>query len=364
MFDFIPIDLYYPFYINLSFGIVLFTLIHTYVLSINDERNILYINTTGYIYLFFIILYVGTRPIHPSFGDMGAYYHRFLGYASGLPVTEKKDVLFQYFMKICSAVMPANIFFTLCSYLYIYPLYKVSKKFFNEYWFYAFLMFIVSFSFWSYGTNGIRNGLATSLFLLALSYYDNKIILIIIMIFSSLMHKTLMLPIFAFTLAYFYTKPKTYIIIWFVAIPLSIALGSFWEQLFASIGFGEDDRLQGYLTSKTDMNTGKKGFRYDFLVYSAGAVFTGWYFIFKKNFKDKIYFNLYNTYLLCNAFWILVIRANFSNRFAYLSWFLMGIVIIYPFLKKEYFEDHHFKTGKVLLVYFMFTYLMYLLYYD
>lgn len=106
------------------------------------------------------------------------------------------------------------------------------------------------------------------------------------------------------------------------------------------------------------------GFRYDFLAYSAAAVYTGWYFIFKKKYNDKIYINLYNTYLICNAFWILVIRANFSNRFAYLSWFMMGLVIIYPFLKKEFFINHHLLVGKVLTVYFLFTYLMEYLYYT
>ena len=38
-------------------------------------------------------------------------------------------------------------------------------------------------------------------------------------------------------------------------------------------------------------------------------------------------------YLTANAFWILVIRSSFSNRFAYLSWFLMAIIIFYPFFK-------------------------------
>ena len=35
-------------------------------------------------------------------------------------------------------------------------------------------------------------------------------------------------------------------------------------------------------------------------------------------------------YILANTFWILVIRANFSDRFAYLSWFIYSAVLIYP----------------------------------
>ena len=267
-------------------------------------------------------------------------------------------------MKFCSYFISAKNFFILCTTIYIGPLYRISKVFFKEYWFYAFLMFVTSFSFWSYGTNGIRNGMATSLFLLAITFYHKKVWMILTFIISIQIHQTLLLPVLAFGLAHLYSKSKIYLIIWFIAIPLSIALGNFWENLFASLGFG-DGRLQGYLTGNgvEGASFASTGFRYDFLVYSAAAVYTGWYFIYKKKFNDKIYINLYNTYLICNGFWILVIRANFSNRFAYLSWFMMGLVIIYPFLRQKFFTNQHIVIGKVLTAYFMFTYLMSYVYY-
>ena len=120
-----------------------------------------------------------------------------------------------------------------------------------------------------------------------------------------------------------------------LCIPISLAAGGFWENFFGSLGF-QDDRLS-YLTegNVNDDDFSSTGFRWDFLLYSATAVYAGWYFIIKKGFEDKIYFWLFNTYVFANAFWILVIRANFSNRFAYLSWFMMALVIIYPLLKKE-----------------------------
>ncbi|MBA4135207.1 MAG: hypothetical protein C0525_10825, partial [Flavobacterium sp.] len=100
------------------------------------------------------------------------------------------------------------------------------------------------------------------------------------------------------------------------------------------------------------------GFRWDFLLYSISGVFTGLYFIFKKEFEDEFYKRLINLYLMTNAFWILVIRANFSNRFAYLSWFLLGVVIIYPFLKRVFFKEQHQIIGKIILAYFLFTYVL------
>lgn len=366
MFELVPVELYYPIYVNLSLGIVLFTLLHAYVLPIDDQKNVAFINWTGYLFLIFSLLFIGTRPVSGRFfGDMVTYNRYFTFYAAGGEVDLEKDVFFHLYMKLCSHILSVKMFFALCFFFYLFPLYRVSKVFFKQYWFYSFLMFAVSFSFWTYGTNGIRNGIACSIFLWGLSYYHNKIIMGIIFFISIQIHQTLLLPVMAFSIAFFYTKPKIFLMGWLAAIPLSIALGGFWENLFASMGFG-DDRLGGYLTGGDEFKESfsSTGFRYDFLFYSAGAVFAGWYFIFKKDFQDKIYHVIYGTYLICNAFWILVIRASFSNRFAYLSWFMMGIVIIYPYLKRKFFKNHHIVVGKILTVYFMFTYLMYYVYYS
>ena len=136
-------------------------------------------------------------------------------------------------------------------------------------------------------------------------------------------------------------------------------MGSIFISLFTTLGFG-DDRLASYLSGELSSDT---RFRWDFLFYSAFPVFAGWYFIIKKQFNDKYYYHILNTYLICNAFWILVIRANFSNRFAYLSWFLMAFVIIYPLLKQQFFKNQQVIIAKVVTAYFLFTFLMYFIYY-
>ncbi len=364
MFDIFPLNLYYPIYVNLSLVIVVMMLLNSYILPINDQKNISYTNFIGYLFLFFSIYFIGTRAVSGRyFGDMVTYNRYFTYYSQGGEAELDKDAFFHYFMKFCSYFLHVKVFFTVCFILYVYPLYRISRVFFKEYWFYSFLMFAVSFSFWTYGTNGIRNGIATSIFLLAVSFYRNKVLMISFLFLSSLIHQTLLLPILAFIGTFFYQKSKSYLIFWFVSIPLSIVLGGFWESLFASLGFG-DERLGAYLVGEVDKEAfSSTGFRYDFLLYSAGAVYVGWYFIFKRNFTDKIYLQLYHTYLVCNAFWVLVIRANFSNRFAYLSWFMMGLIIIYPYLRKQFFSNQHMVIGKVITVYFMFTYLMYYVYY-
>lgn len=360
MIEFVSLENYYPFFINFCLFIVLTTLLHTRVININDEKNIKYIRTFGYSLCFSLILYMGLRPISGKyFTDMLTYSRHFYHYAYGGEIIGSKDLFFHYFMKFCASFMSVHLFFLTCAILYIYPMYRISKVYFKEYWFYSFLMFVVSFSFWAYGVNGIRNGIATSFFLLALTFPKKKVLQIIVFFIAILFHKTILLPTLAYVISLIYNKPKIYIGFWIFCIPLSLVLGGFWEALFASLGFG-DDRLAGYLTSESE-NSGS--FRFDFLFYSAFAVFTGWYFIIKRKFNDKIYSLLFNTYVISNAFWILIIRANFSNRFAYLSWFLMAIIIIYPFLKKTFYKKQHFAIGKVVFLYFAFTYFMYFIYY-
>ena len=171
-------------------------------------------------------------------------------------------------------------------------------------------------------------------------------------------HKSIVLPTLGFAVAQFFNKPKVMIVFWLLCIPLSLVAGDFLEIFCANLGF-EDDRIN-YLTqgNVNNDNFSSVGFRWDFLIYSSSGVLVGWYFIFKKKFYDKIYFYLYNTYVFANAFWILVIRANFSNRFAYLSWFMLALVIIYPFLKDNSMKIQPRALGWMLLVYFSFTFFM------
>lgn len=298
------------------------------------------------------------------FGDTTTYARIFQNYAMGSPLSNEGDLGWHIFMKFMSKFTSVSTFFTVVAFIYTFPLYKISITYFGKFWYYAFIMFLISFSFWTYGVNGIRNGAACSLFLLGLCYEKKKVLMSLFFFLAISFHKTLFLPIIAYLITYIYNKPKFFFYGWLLCIPLSLAAGDVWIGLFTSLGF-EDDRLSGYLNSNpNEAKFSSTGFRWDFLFHSAFAVFAGWFFLFKKKFNDPTYNRLLITYLICNGFWILVIKANFSNRFAYLSWFLMAIIIIYPTLKKQLFNNQHFIIGKIMLVYFSFTYLMYYIYYG
>ncbi|WP_395044877.1 EpsG family protein [Flavobacterium sp.] len=356
----IPIQYYISIYYNLLLLITLIVFLQSYGITLESQENLKSKKAFGFIIFIIILLYIGLRPINYRFGDMVIYNIQFKNFANGILPEYKKDVLFEFFQFNFSKIGSAGAFFFVCAVLYIYPLYAFSKKVFKDYWFYAFFMLIISFSFWAYGTNGIRNGIATSLFLYGVSRNEKWKVFAILFI-SLFIHKSLMLPIFAYIITLFYNKPKSFFYFWLFTIPLSLALGGFFTAFFLGLGIIEEKSVSSYLGEFDQASEGvllKVGFRWDFLLYSASGVFAGWYYVIKKKFEDPFYFQLLNVFLLVNGFWVLVIKANYSNRFAYLSWFLLGVIIIYPLLKSKFFENQHQVIARIIIAYFAFTYFM------
>ena len=145
---------------------------------------------------------------------------------------------------------------------------------------------------------------------------------------------------------------------WGISILISLLAGNTLAYLFAGLGF--DDRLSDYLLVDVDESVfSRVGFRWDFLLYSAVPVLLGWYIIYRKRIYDKVFILLLGTYILANAFWIMIIRAEYSNRFAYLSWFLYPVVLAYPLLKlKIWPKSQGQKAASIMIAHIAFTFLM------
>ncbi|MDG3581737.1 EpsG family protein [Galbibacter pacificus] len=358
MFDLFPIEKYGTVFYNMQAAVILLTVFHTQIMDYQDKKVQQYLGLIGWPYALFILFFIGLRPISGEFIDMTTYAYMFQREISGSPIDIGSDFGFGFLVKFSALVTTINGFFFICACIYILPLAVACRRFFKNYWIYCFIALVASFSFYAYGVNGIRNGMATSIFILGLSYHKKPIVSGLIVFLSCTFHQSMYLPTAAYVITFFLNFPKAYLIAWFAAIPLSLVFGSLFIMIFTSLGFA-DDRLSQYLLADVDKSAfSNTGFRWDFLLYSATGTFAGWYFIFKKKFTDKMYHRIYGTYLISNAFWILIITANFSNRFAYLSWFMLAVVIFYPFLKKRFFNYQHQVLGIVLLMYFLFTYLL------
>lgn len=265
------------------------------------------------------------------------------------------DNLFYHYTSLISKITDYTGYFFITTVFYIVNYFIASYRMSKRYHYILLLMTFISFMFYAYGTNTIRAGFAISFLLLALTYYQKFWLMAILITISIGCHYSMIIPSIGILISRFFDKTKFYFALWCIAIPLSAIAGNYFEILFASLS--NDSRAIAFLTTSMNYNT---GFRYDFIIYSCIPICVGYYYIYKKKFKSDYYKLIYNSYILTNIFWILVIRANFSDRFAYLSWFLIPYIIIYPLVNTKLFESQNKKICLILMLQMIFTYTMYI----
>ncbi|MDO4186082.1 MAG: EpsG family protein [Bacteroidales bacterium] len=317
----------------------------------------------GFVLAVLITLYIGLRPVNTIFGDTVNYASGFNSYKD-IPFSWQwnREWLFQNLMHWFARFSNINMFFLFCAAVYVLPLWIAMHRIFKNYSYLPFLVIIAMFSFWTYGINGIRNGMGASLIILAITYIENLPIMAILCILAFGIHNSVALMIVAALLAWFVNNSYYYLFFWVLCVIASYFFGDIIQAYIASIGFGGDDRFTNYLTMTTEeylRGEGvyvRTGWRWDFLVYSSMAVVVGWYFVFRRKFHDDYYHWLYNSFLITNAFWVLIIRAAYSNRFAQISWFIMPIVLIYPFMKKRFWLNHEKMLGYAILIFYAFAF--------
>lgn len=363
MFDWVPLKYYsYIYYSVLAIFLIAVLMVR---ISHSTQRNHSVYNYTAkvlsYILIIFSTIYLGMRPISIQFVDMVEYENIFnyLKSLSQFSLSLEGDGLFWYYVYAISKFYDAHTFFLITELLYILPLYWVSKHNFKKLWFFSFFCFISAFSFFSYGTNGIRNGLATSVFLLVFAT-NKKYWRLLWLVLSYFIHGSMLIPIIAFIGASLYRNNRHLLIFWLFCIPVSLAFGTSIQKFLAML---IADERTGYLNADTTSDYAYlTSFRWDFIVYSASAIGIGWYTKRRYQVSDNLYQTIFGTYVIANAVWILVINASFSNRFAYLSWFLMPLVVIYPALQHYQVTKKDNMVIWVTVFYFFFTLSMTLLY--
>ena len=318
----------------------------------------------GFLVALLIVFYMGLRPVSSAFGDTMNYAAGFEKYThTPFAWQWEGEWLFYNMMHWFARHSNINMFFLVCAALYILPLWIAMHRIFRNYSYIPFLVIIGMFSFWMYGVNGIRNGIGASFIILAMTYVGNIPIMVILCFLATGFHRSVFLMIGAGLLAWFIKNSYYYLAGWLVCVFLSYFVGDTIQAYLAGLGIGgEDERFSAYLTidaeqfARSELTVLKTGFRWDFLAYSSMAVGVGWYFIFKRKFQDEYYHWIYNSFLITNAFWVLVIRAAFSNRFAQISWFIMPIVLIYPFMKQRFWLNHEKMLGYAILAFYAFAF--------
>lgn len=323
---------------------------------------------------FLVIYFLGLRPLYSDFVDMNNYAHVYKNFADSyiytLPSFSAEWLWNDVMVFFRHNGFTVYEFFLFIEFVYVIGM-LLSAVFLtrNNLWMCMLFMY-TSFSFTSFAENGIRNGMSCSLMItaIALVCHEEKpkqFVAYFLMFLAMGIHRSSMLPIAATVASLFYIKDtKTAIRFWILSLGISIVAGPLAEKFFASLGF--DDRMTDYTQvdeSAKEAVFSKTGFRLDFFLYSIFPVIMIWYITVLRKFNDKTYNVIANVYLLCNAFWLMVIRAAYSNRFAYLSWFIYPLVIAYPLLRMNLWKDQDRRTALILFAYSGFQFFMFFIYY-
>lgn len=308
-----------------------------------------------------LTFWIGLRPVSSAFGDTVNYAMEYtLLDPRHIKMDWSGDWIWQWLMNGCKAAgFSIQVFFTIIAFGYVMSSFWAVKLFMPKDPLLGVVFLLTSLMFFPFAVNGLRNGLACHLVLLGAAWlFEDKWVPSGLSLLIALgVHRSVLLPIAALLVARFLFRTVRYaIVVWITAIVVSLVAGDVFSEIFAGLGF--DDRMSQYATISDMSEFSKDGFRWDFLLYSLGPIVMAWYVCIWKGLQDNWYNAICTVYCLCNAFWVLVIRSAFSNRFAYLSWFLYPIVIAYPLVNMPIREDHDRFTGWILIAYAAFSVFM------
>lgn len=310
----------------------------------------------------FMVIFIGCRPLHRAFVDMWNYtasYELFRGHNFQFDLDTTNKVFDNLFYYLASNGYDKTIFFLIMAAINLGGLYIASRKMFPSDTLYALVIYLGAFSTFNYATNGIKAGAAAAIFICAIAYGKNKIVSVLLLLLSIGFHHSMVMPVIAFAICYYYRKPKFYLGLWVFSFLVAMAHITFFQTLFQ--GFA-DERGAGYLS--LEGGSYYTGFRLDFIIYSFFPIWLGYWAIFSQGYSSKFYNWIYCTYLLVNSIWMLCMYANFTNRIAYLSWLMIPIVLVYPFFDKLFVNDQYKKLNVVAWAHIGFTIMMEVVYYG
>ena len=337
----IPVEIY-----KLVYFVFLTLLLVVIFLPSYFGKSVDSVDSTSHKFVVFALLiltisFIGLRDPGGSgkyLGDTKTYTRIFESIKYDHEIAFNEDKVFFYFMKFFSGRMEIGGFYLLCAFIYVLLPYLAFRRWFRSYTVYVLITYITAFSFLGFGINGLRNGLASSIFIFGLAFFDKKWLMYFFLVLSVGFHKGMLLPLFGFFMSAIVKSPKKLVIIWLISVPLSYAFAKNMES-FALLVFGEDtwlhdDRAQGYFSGDYAMKKVAGQFRIDFIIYSAVGVFLGYWAIVKKGFNDTLYRKIWSSYVIANSIWIWLTYVPYTNRIAYLSWFIMPVILTAPFISE------------------------------
>ena len=273
--------------------------------------------------------------------------------------TEYKDIGWPYYIFFCSRLFGSNVdlFYLFTATIYIGGYFIFAWHFFPKKLIGYFIVFSAGcLGFTAYGVNTIRAGVALSLLLIYITLYDSKVLKLrvfslLFALLAILIHKSMIIPLTGYVISIYIKNMKWILTTWFFCFFLS-AVNFDLSELFEYIGF-VDERVESYIEGADEFSSYKSGFRIDFIIYSLIPMLFSWYYIKKKHIVNDFFLHIVRTYLLSNAVWLLAIRIHYSDRLAYLSWFLIPIILLQPVCNSQI----NFKSPQNMVLFAMLVFL-------
>lgn len=353
MFSFIEADNYRIVYYSVT-AVLTLTVVFKYATRNQYQFSGRYRSLLLWILFIAVALFIGLRPVSDAFFyDMSAYnslYLKSIGESFSFDWHLDNIIFDNLFLFLASIQFPVQYFFLLIAIIYFGCIAASCSLLFQRDQLAAFIVYLGAFSTFAYATNGIKAGAAAALFLLALAQ-DKRgrwFLVVLFLLLSLGFHHSMVLPIVAFAICKILRNPRIYIVLWVVAFILAAFHMTFIQHFFA--GFVDEQGAMYLLGEEEHVRHDiLGGFRIDFILYSLVPILIGWFALLQKVRVSQEYIFLLNLYTLTNAVWLLCMYAEFTNRIAYLSWFMLPIVLIYPFLEERW-SRKQFQTFQLVAV--------------
>lgn len=296
-------------------------------------------------------------------GDTTTYFEHFIARSQGLTYKwVSRDWLYEAFTWLTSKTGSVAFHFISITFVIFAPILYWSKKHFNQAYWVVVLLFLAHPFFIPYANNGIRFGMASSIFILALTV-RNSWYRLLFAVAAVLMHGTMLLPFLAlyFILIFPKIRFKYFIIGSITANLFAFLLKSSWYQyLLAVLPVQYFYRMHFYLSEMHSRHiTIWGGFRWDFWLY--GFVIIAWtaWVVYKLKWRNTYFMFIAKLYILIHAITPLFYAVYFANRFAMLAWFLSPLLIALPLKMvedKPDFKKYALVAISVQLSFYVFLY--------
>lgn len=336
------------FYYVILIVLVLMVLI---ILTFNN-RDKIYVANKYIFYILFVysIYYLGSRELSIGVDTMN-YMGIFDDFNTGGLPSIKTDVFFFLPFFILSKIVSYRVVLYLCAFAYVFFAARAFRKLSPEYHIYFFLLFMVSPYFFQFGINGMRNGIAASVFLYALSFLKegkNKVY-VYVAVLSIGIHLSMVVPFLIFHL--FKKDRNLYILllIWLAVFSLVLLGMSFNVLGNISDILISNGVMSGYLS---DLNEDISKEIRNYWLYGVPVVIWTVFFyevLRKKKIIDLFYKRCISSYITLSIVYLIFIHASFAVRFAFLSDFLFPLVLFYP-LFTLYKKNYNLKVVQLLAI--------------